>query len=64
MTLKLTEKDLELLAEKEASRERDRQTVAEGKCTWVEMNQSNSWATSVIHFYRPVMKSIGKRPRR
>jgi hypothetical protein len=48
--------DREVLREKQESRENDRRLVETGLVTALEVSLSNSIATSVIEFYRPVKK--------
>lgn len=52
MTRKLTEEDRVVFEQKEASRERQRQLVAEGKASFDDLNRANALSTSVIHLYR------------
>jgi hypothetical protein len=56
MAVKLTERDREVFARKEAVRERDRQLVAAGTASFDGMNRTNAMASSVIHLYRPAKK--------
>lgn len=58
----LTEVEFEIIARKEALRERDRRLVAEGKATWDEINEANTFGASVVRYYSP-SRNLGLKPR-
>lgn len=45
------------LTDKESLREKDRQLVADGECSWADVNRANSLGASVVHLYRIARKS-------
>lgn len=56
MNEKLTYADREIFARKEASRQRDRQVVAEGKASLKALNRANAIASTIISEFRPAKK--------